>query len=144
MSLFAKFRLKKEIESIDLPPQTNIVQTNDKEVILKIQPQSTIYLKEYSFKIVIPDDYPFTSPKITCLNRIFHPNIDIDGNVCLDFLRHKWTSAMGLNWIIYGIFLFFIEPTGENALNTDAGDLLLENKKLFEKKARNYEKKYFN
>lgn len=144
MSLFAEFRLNSELKTIDLPPHTTLTKTKENELIYKIKPQSKIYLKEYTFVITLPNDYPFSSPKIQCLQKIFHPNVDINGNVCLDFLRHKWTSAMGISWVIYGIFLFFIQPIGENALNTEAGDLLLKNKKLFEKKARKYEENFFN
>lgn len=41
----------------------------------------------YKFSFVIPTTYPFDAPKIKCLNRIYHPNIDFEGNVCLNILR---------------------------------------------------------
>ncbi|KCZ81610.1 hypothetical protein H312_00934 [Anncaliia algerae PRA339] len=144
MSLFARYRLKNELATISLPLNTELQEIDEFKLEYSIQSPSNLYKNKYTFAINIPRDYPFDSPKVHCLDKIFHPNIDEDGNVCLEFLRHNWTSAMGISWIIYGIYLFFADPEGKDALNIKAGDLLLKNKESFEKIVREYENERFN
>lgn len=39
--------------------------------------------------------YPHTAPLVTCLTKIYHPNIDLEGKVCLNILRDGWKPVLG-------------------------------------------------
>lgn len=44
-------------------------------------------------------------------NKIYHPNIDMDGNVCLNILRNDWRPIYTISTILFGLnelFKFFI------------------------------------
>ncbi|KAM5510953.1 ubiquitin-conjugating enzyme E2 35 [Fusarium oxysporum f. sp. phaseoli] len=41
----------------------------------------------FSLELFLPDDYPMTPPKIRFLTKIFHPNVDKLGRICLDVLK---------------------------------------------------------
>lgn len=43
------------------------------------------------------------------LVQVFHPNIDLEGNVCLNILREDWKPVLSINSVIYGLqFLFLV------------------------------------
>lgn len=43
--------------------------------------------------------------------QVFHPNIDLEGNVCLNILREDWKPVLSINSVIYGLqFLFMASP----------------------------------
>lgn len=39
--------------------------------------------------------------------QVYHPNIDLEGNVCLNILREDWKPVLNINIIIYGLNLLF-------------------------------------
>lgn len=53
----------------------------------------------FKLELFLPDDYPMTPPKIRFLTKIFHPNVDKLGRICLDVLKseqlHPRVSAVG-------------------------------------------------
>jgi ubiquitin-conjugating enzyme E2 M len=74
---------------------------------------STGYWKggRFKFHFQIPSDYPISAPDVTCQSKpIYHPNIDVRGNICLNILRPDWTAAGTFENVIYGLILLFENP----------------------------------
>uniref|UniRef100_A0A8D0EXU7 NEDD8-conjugating enzyme UBC12 n=1 Tax=Strix occidentalis caurina TaxID=311401 RepID=A0A8D0EXU7_STROC len=67
--------------------------------------------------LICPDEvgqgYPHDPPKVKCETMVYHPNIDLEGNVCLNILREDWKPVLTINSIIYGLqYLFLVSPAG--------------------------------
>jgi Ubiquitin-conjugating enzyme len=43
-------------------------------------------------------------------NLVYHPNINLQGNVCLNILREDWKPVLDINAVIYGLIYLFYEP----------------------------------
>jgi hypothetical protein len=63
------------------------------EVVLR--PDEGLYAGgAFLFSFAVPASYPHDPPKVKCLTRVFHPNIDLEGNVCLNVLREDWKPVL--------------------------------------------------
>jgi hypothetical protein len=40
--------------------------------------------------------------------QVYHPNIDLEGNVCLNILREDWKPVLSINSILYGLTYLFL------------------------------------
>lgn len=45
----------------------------------------------FSLELYLPEDYPMEPPKARFLTKIYHPNIDKLGRICLDILKGLFT-----------------------------------------------------
>jgi ubiquitin-protein ligase len=58
-------------------------------IILKACADSYFAGGVFKLELFLPDDYPMTPPKIRFLTKIFHPNVDKLGRICLDVLKSE-------------------------------------------------------
>ncbi len=78
---------------------------------LYITPSEGIYMgATFHFTVNIPNTYPYNPPKVHCHTLIYHPNIDLEGHVCLNILRQDWMPVLSLNSVIFGMLALFLEP----------------------------------
>ncbi|KAJ8449430.1 hypothetical protein Cgig2_002227 [Carnegiea gigantea] len=78
---------------------------------------------EYKLSLNFPADYPFKPPKVKFESGCFHPNVDVYGNICLDILQDKWSSAYDVRTILLSIQSLLGEPNTSSPLNTQAAAL---------------------
>ena len=87
-------------------------------IIIHITPEqnSPYFTSKVSFTLTFPESYPIDPPKLKCINKIFHPNINYNGSVCLPLVREDWSPTVSLSSIIYGLIFILTYPEGDDAL----------------------------
>ncbi|XBW38266.1 hypothetical protein QEN19_003855 [Hanseniaspora menglaensis] len=87
-------------------------------------PSSTPY-EHMKFKVflIFPPSYPYSPPTVKFVTKIFHPNIDSKGNVCLDILKDKWSPVFNIQTILISLQVLLGEPNNASPLNWIAADL---------------------
>lgn len=100
-------------------------------------PEDTPY-EGGTFKLTLslPDGYPFNPPKVKFVTKVYHPNIDHDGRICLDFLEDKWSPAYNINSILLSISSILNDPNPYDAYNFEAGQLYLHDRAFYDTMVR--------
>uniref|UniRef100_A0A803PF94 UBC core domain-containing protein n=1 Tax=Cannabis sativa TaxID=3483 RepID=A0A803PF94_CANSA len=136
-----ELRLHKDITELNLPKSCAIAFPSGKDDLMNfevtIRPDEGYYLGgTFLFSFQVSPIYPHEAPKVKCKTKVYHPNIDLEGNVCLNILREDWKPVLNINTIIYGLYHLFTEPNYEDPLNHDAAAVLRDNPKMFESNVR--------
>lgn len=103
----AQLRVQKDLSELSLPPtmRTDFPDPDDTlNFTLTIDPDEGMYKGgRFHFTFAIPLSFPHEAPKVKCTQRIYHPNIDLEGNVCLNILREDWKPVLNLQAVIIGL-----------------------------------------
>ena len=92
----------------------------------------------WKIHVELPDQYPYKSPSIGFVNRIFHPNIDeLSGSVCLDVINQTWSPMYDMV-NIFEVFLpqLLRYPNPTDPLNGEAAALLMKEPKAYDIKVK--------
>ncbi|EDO28914.1 predicted protein, partial [Nematostella vectensis] len=89
-------------------PKTCVTDFPDEDDFLNfkliITPDEGFYKNgRFIFSFKVGAGYPHDAPKVKCETKVYHPNIDLEGNICLNILREDWKPVLTINSIIYGL-----------------------------------------
>lgn len=106
-------------------------------------PDTTPYFGgTFLVRISFPTDYPLTSPSIKIITKIFHPNVNPEGKICLDILGSGWKINTTPIKIIEGLMDLIQNPDLANPIYPEIAKLKLTDEEQFNKIATEWTIKY--
>lgn len=141
-------RLSKELNDFMKEPPTNCsggMVDNDifKWEAIIVGPSETPYEGGiFNLSIIFPPDYPFKPPKISFITKIYHPNINQSGGICLDILKNNWSPALTISKLLLSISSLLSDPNPHDPLVPEIAKIYLEDIDLYNKNAAEFTRKY--
>ncbi len=141
-------RIRKELETLNKDPPNFCSVCPSEDDLLKwtgifFGPYESAYGGgTFYFDITFPITYPFKPPEIHFETKIFHPSIDSSGNVCLNSLTQRWAPNLSIGDVLLSIRSMLEDPSLNEPLNENAATLFINDKKEFEKIARQWTYQY--
>ena len=71
----------------------------------------------FRLELFLPDGYPMDPPKVLFKTKIYHPNIDKLGRICLDVLKEKWSPALQIRTILLSVQALLSTPNPDDPLD---------------------------
>nr|XP_016930736.1 ubiquitin-conjugating enzyme E2 N [Drosophila suzukii]XP_016930745.1 ubiquitin-conjugating enzyme E2 N [Drosophila suzukii] len=96
----------------------------------------------FKLELFLPGAYPMKAPLVRFLTKIYHPNIDSLGRICLDVLGDKWSPALQIRTILLSIQALLSAPNPDDPLVNDVADLWKVNEKRAIQNAREWTLRY--
>ena len=145
MSYQIKQRILCELKEFNKDPPCNCSAGPNKEddilnwLATIMGPEGTPYEGGiFNLSIKFPDEYPFKPPKIRFTTKIYHPNINKNGGICLDILKDKWSPALTISKVLLSICSLLTDPNPDDPLVPYIARLYRDNRAEYELNAREW------
>mmetsp|Transcript_21813 Transcript_21813/g.33545 ORF Transcript_21813/g.33545 Transcript_21813/m.33545 type:complete len:152 (+) Transcript_21813:46-501(+) len=98
----------------------------------------------FKLELFLPADYPMAPPKVRFLSKIFHPNVDKLGRICLDILKDKWSPALQIRTVLLSIQALLSVPNPDDPLDNTVAELWKTDVSAAQAKAAEWTRIYAN
>eukprot|EP00300_Choanocystis_sp_HF-7_P027127 c32199_g1_i1.p1 GENE.c32199_g1_i1~~c32199_g1_i1.p1 ORF type:complete len:165 (+),score=36.96 c32199_g1_i1:68-496(+) len=106
-------------------------------------PAGTAYAGgRFLVNVVFPSDYPFKPMEITFKTKMYHPNVNSSGGLCLDIIKNAWSPARTLAKVLDALHDLLITPNCDDPLDAAAAAEYVSDRAGFDVKAAEFVRKY--
>lgn len=107
-----------------VPYQDNLRYFN----VMILGPEGSPYTGgKFKLELFLTEEYPMAPPKVRFLTKIYHPNIDKLGRICLDILKDKWSPALQIRTVLLSIQALLSAPNPDDPLANDVAEMWKSN-----------------
>ncbi|MCP9266083.1 Ubiquitin-conjugating enzyme E2-17 kDa [Dirofilaria immitis] len=141
-------RIQKELQDLgrDPPAQCSAGPVGDDlfhwQATIMGPPESPYQGGVFFLTIHFPTDYPFKPPKVAFTTRIYHPNINSNGSICLDILRSQWSPALTISKVLLSICSLLCDPNPDDPLVPEIARIYKTDRERYNQLAREWTQKY--
>ena len=114
----------------------------DWDILMKGPPDSPYENGCFWLNITFSADHPFKPPNVHFKTRIYHPNINETGSICIDILKDKWTPVFSATKIIIALQALLNDPNPHDPLLQDVADLYLNDRDEYNARAKLWTRMY--
>jgi len=141
-------RIQKELSLfITDPPDNCSAGTVDDDIFhwegTIMGPTETVYEGGvFNLDIQFPKNYPFKPPKVRFQTKIYHPNINSGGFICLDIFKDNWSPALTISKVLLSICSLLTDPNPDDPLVVDIADEYVNEREKYNETAKTWTQIY--